>query len=198
VPVPTEPTVVLAQARARWGDAILMAGLFRPGPDPSARTALTKAVTRRSNRRRSRLPARVLIALDDEGRALVCPVTADPQGGHPSGDDIYVGPFEELGAVPAGELSIVVLLDDDWVAVLEAAWLDRDAATVAALLTGEPLPEEVDLPPDAGDPARDEDDDEPSEEALLAEAEAFQARANSLRALAAMRREDEESGPGRS
>jgi hypothetical protein len=195
VRAPLEPSLLLAQARARWGDGVVMAGLFRPGPDPEAKTALTKAVTRRSNRRRSRLPARVLVALDDDGRALVCPVTPDPQGGHPSGDDLYVGPFEELGAVAAGELSILVLLDADWVAVLEAVWLDRDAATVAALLTGEPLPEEVDLPPGPEDGGRTDDgDDEPSQQELLAEAEAFQAKANSLRALAAMRREDEDQG----
>ena len=197
MPIPAEPSVPLAQARARWGETVLMAGLFRPGPDPLARTAVKKALSRRSNRRRSRLPARVLVALDDEGQALVCPVTADPQGGHPEGDDLYVGPFEELGAVAAGELSIVVLLDDDWVAVLEAVWLDRDAATVAALLTGEPLPEEVDEPSEAEEEGRagDDEDDEPSPEALLAEADSFQARANSLRAIAAMRREaDEGSG----
>ena len=195
-----EPSVPLAQARARWGDTVLMAGLFRPGPDPLARSALKKAVTRRSNRRRSHLPARVLVALDDEGRALVCAVTADPQGGHPAGDDLFVGPFEELGAVPAGVLNIVVLLDDDRAAVLEAVWLDRDAATVAALLTGEPLPEEDELLLEAGEEGggKESYDHEPSPEALLAEADAMQARANSLRALVAMRREDEEeSGPGR-
>ena len=197
---PVEPSVPLAQARARWGDTVLMAGLFRPGPDPLARSALKKAVTRRSNRRRSSLPARVLVALDDEGQALVCAVTADPQGGHPAGDDLFVGPFEELGAVPAGELNIVVLLDDDRAAVLEAVWLDRDAATVAALLTGEPLPEEDELllEADGEGSGKEAYDDEPSPEALLAEADAMQARANSLRALVAMRREDEEeSGPGR-
>ena len=201
MPTPAEPSVPLAQARARWGDAVVMAGLFRPGPDPQAKTALRKAVSRRTNRRRSSLPARVLVALDDDGRALVCAITADPQGGHPTGDDLFVGPFEELGAVPAGELNVVVLLDDDWVAVLEAVWLDRDAATVAALLTGEPLPDEDEALLEAagdGESRTDYDDDEPSPEALLAEADAMQARANSLRALVAMRREDEEgSGPGR-
>lgn len=200
MPTAAEPSVPLAQARARWGDTVLMAGLFRPGPDPLAKSALKKAVTRRSNRRRSSLPARVLVALDDEGRALVCAVTADPQGGHPAGDDLFVGPFEELGAVPAGELNIVVLLDDDRAAVLEAVWLDRDAATVAALLTGEPLPEEDEalLEADGEGSGKEAYDDEPSPEALLAEADAMQARANSLRALVAMRQEDEEeSGPGR-
>ena len=196
--IPAEPSLPLAQARARWGESVVMAGLFRPGPDPLAKTALKKAVTRRSNRRRSRLPARVLVALDDEGQALLCPVTADPQGGHPEGDDLYAGPFEELGAVPAGELSILVLLDDDWVAVLEAVWLDRDAATVAALRTGEPLPEEDEPAPDTEDEGQVKDayDDEPSAEALLAEADAMQARANSLRALVAMRREDQEETGG--
>lgn len=190
----TEPTLPLAQARARWGEGVVVASLFRPGPDPDARTAVTRAMSRRSNRRRSRLPARMLVAIDQAGLAFLCAVVADPQGGHPHGDDLYAGPFEELGAVAAGELSIVVLLDESWPAVLEAVWLDRDAAAVAALLTGDPLPDETDELEDAG-PGDDEDDDEPSREALLAEAEAFQARANSLRAIAAMRLEGEE-GPG--
>ncbi len=192
----TEPTLPLAQARARWGEGVVVASLFRPGPDPDARTAVTKAMSRRSNRRRSRLPARMLVAIDQAGQAFLCAVVADPQGGHPHGDDLYAGAFEELGAVAAGELSIVVLLDESWPAVLEAVWLDRDAAAVAALLTGDPLPDETDELED-GEPRDDEDDeDEPSREALLAEAEAFQARANSLRAIAAMRLEGEEgSGP---
>jgi hypothetical protein len=194
---PVEPTVALAQARARWGDGVVMAGLFRPGPDPQARTGLTRALTRRTNRRRSQLPARLLVAVDDGGQALVCPLTADPQGGHPEGDDLYRGPFEELGAVSAGELSIVLLLDEARPVVLEAVWLDHDAATVAALLTGDPLPDDLEAADDTdegGDPngSGDHDDDEPSPQALLAEADAFQARANNLRALAAMRQEDDE------
>jgi hypothetical protein len=191
VPI-AEPTLALAQARARWGEGVVVASLFRPGPDPEARTAVTRAMTRRSNRRQFGLPPRMLVAIDDGGLAFLCAVVADPQGGHPHGDDLYVGPFEELGAVTAGELSIVVLLDEARPAVLEAVWLDHDAAAVAALLTGEPLPEEL-LDPDAADSDRDQegdDDDEPSPEALLAEAEAFQARANTLRALAAIRQED--------
>jgi hypothetical protein len=188
-----EPTLPLAQARARWGEGVVVAGLFRPGPDPEARNAMTRAMTRRSNRRQFRLPARMLVAVDDGGLAFLCPVVADPQGGHPEGDDLYAGPFEELGAVAAGELSIVVLLDEGRPAVLEAVWLDHDAAAVAALLTGEPLPEELLDAAAAGlgkEQDGDDDDDEPSPEALLAEAEAFQARANTLRALAAIRQED--------
>lgn len=165
-----------------------MAGLFRPGPDPRAKTALGKGVTRRLNRRRSQLPARVLLAVDRQGRALACPVAADPQGGHPEGDDLYVGPFEELGAVASGELAIIALFDDDRAVVLEAAWLDRDAATVVAFLTGEPLPDEATGPEDQPD---EEDDDEPSAEELLAEAARAQARAISLRAMAAARAEDD-------
>lgn len=191
---PAEPTLPLAQARARWGEDVVVAGLFRPGPDPTARTGLTKALTRRTNRRRSGLPARILVAIDDGGRALLCGVEADPQGGHPQGDDLYAGALEELGAVTTGELSILVLLDEQRPAVLEAVWLDLDAAAVAALLTGDPLPDE---PPDAdADPSPsgrdDKDDDEPSPEALLAEADAHQARANTLRALATIRREDDD------
>lgn len=198
VRAPPEPTLALAQARARWGADVVLAGLFRPGPDPAARTALTKAVSRRTNRRRSALPARVLVAVDDDGRALICPLVPDAQGGHPSGEDIYAGPFEELGAVPAGELSIVVLLDADRPVVLEAVWLDHDAATVAALLAGEPLPAEPDNPVDDDDTDDDDDDEgepEPSSEELLAEADAAQARADSLRALAAGH-PSETSGPG--
>ena len=188
VPVPAEPSIPLSQARARWGEDVLMAGLFRPGPDPRARTALTKAMTRRTNRRRSQLPGRVLLAVDGRGRALACPVVADPQGGHPEGDDLYAGPFEELGAVAAGELSIIALFEDDRAVVLEAAWLDRDAATVAAFLTGDPLPGEPDEAEAPNDQAED-DDDEPSAEELLAEAARAQARAISLRAMAAARAE---------
>ena len=192
MPTPPEPSVPLAQARARWGDDVLMAGLFRPGPDPRAKSALTKAVTRRSNRKRGQLPGRVLLAVDTHGRALACPMIADPQGGHPEGDDLYAGPFEELGAVASGELAIIALLDDDRAVVLEAAWLDRDAATVAAFLTGDPLPDEPD-DAGAGSGSPDEaDDDEPSAAELLAEAERAQARAISLRAMAAAKTEEDE------
>lgn len=184
-----EPSIPLAQARARWGDDVLMAGLFRPGPDPRAKTALTKAVTRRSNRRRAQLPARVLLAIDRQGRAMACPMVSDQQGGHPEGDDLYAGPFEELGAVASGELAIVALLEEDRAVVLEAAWLDRDAATVAAFLTGEPLPDEP--PEPEAQPDDEGDDGEPSPAELLAEAAAFQARADSLRALAAVREDQE-------
>ena len=194
VPPPPEPTLALAQARARWGEAVAVAALFRPGPDPEARTALTRAVSRRTNRRRSRLPTRLLVAIDEQGRALVCPYVADPQGGHPEGDDLYDGPFDALGAVAAGPLTIVVLLDATWAAVLEAVWLDHDAAVVAALLTGEPLPEPPDAPPE---PVPDQAADEPSAytDALLAQAEAAQARADMLRALAAAA-QAEEAGEG--
>ncbi len=183
VPPSPEPTLALAQAQARWGGEVAVAGLFRPGPDPDARTALTKAVSRRTNRRRSHLPARVMVAIDGGGRALVCPYLPDPQGGHPEGDDLYAGPFEELGAVPTGPLAMVVLLDAAWAVVLEAVWLDRDAATVAALLTGEPVPDEPDLLPEPESAA--EDGGTPYTEALMAQAEAAQARADTLRALAA-------------
>jgi len=195
VPPPPEPTLALAQARARWGDEVAVAALFRPGPDPDARSALTKAVSRRANRRRSRLPTRLLVAIDDRGRALVCPHLPDPQGGHPEGDDLYDGPFDALGAVAAGPLSMVVLLDATWAAVLEAVWLDHDAAVVAALLTGEPLPEEPDLLPE---PGPGEGDDEPSAytDALLAQAEAAQARADRLLALALAAQAEEADGGG--
>ncbi|MEO5678157.1 MAG: hypothetical protein ABIS47_00650 [Acidimicrobiales bacterium] len=191
-----EPTLALAQARARWGADVAVAGLFRPGPDPGARTALGKVATRRTNRRRSGLPARLLVAIDGRGRALVCPYLADPQGGHPQGDDLYVGPFEELGAVPAGPLCVVVLLDATRAVVLEAVWLDVDAATVAALLTGEPLPEEPE--PELGSPDADDDDDDPARiytEALLAQADAAQARADGLRALAVAAQIEDPSSP---
>ena len=188
-----DPTLPLAQARARWGAGLVVAGLFRPGPDPQARTALGKAVTRQTNRRRSHLPGRLLVGIDDAGSAYICPVVADPQGGHPDGDDLFAGPFEELGAVAAGELSVVVLLDDSRPAVLEAAWLDRDAAAVVALLTGDPLPDELEqMGAGGGDEDEDEDDDEPSPAELLAEADAIQAKANSLRAIAAARLEQED------
>jgi hypothetical protein len=188
VPPPAEPSIPLAQARARWGEDVLMAGLFRPGPDPTARTALTRAMTRRSNRKRGQLPGRVLLAVDRQGRALACPMAADAQGGHPEGDDLYAGPFEELGAVASGELAIVALLEDDRAVVLEAAWLDRDAATVAAFLTGDPLPDE---PSEPDLPSDDGDDDEPSAAELLAEADRAQARAISLRAMAEARTEQD-------
>ncbi len=190
MPPEPEPTLALAQARARWGGEVVVAALFRPGPNPDARTALTKAVSRRTNRRRSRLPARVLVAIDDRGQAMVCPHVPDPQGGHPEGDDLYDGPFDALGAVAAGPLTVVVLLDATWAAVLEAVWLDHDAAVVAALLTGEPLPEGPELVPD---PGPDEAADEPSAytDALLAQAEAAQARADMLRALAAAAQAEE-------
>ena len=172
-----------------------MAALFRPGPNPNARTALTRTVSRRTTQRRAQLPSRLLVAIDDAGRALLCPYVPDPQGGHPEGDDLYEGPFDALGAVAAGPLTVVVLLDATRAAVLEAAWLDRDAAVVAALLTGDPLPDEDDL---AAEPAPDEADDEPSAytEALLAQAEAAQARADVLRALAiaAQAEEAQETG----
>ncbi len=192
---PPEPTVAMAQAQARWGGEVVLAGLFRPGPDPSARTALTKAVSRRTNRRRSRLPPRVLVAVDGAGRALVCPLVADSQGGHPDGDDLYAGPFEELGAVTSGSLSIVVLLADDWPVLLEAVWLDHDAATVAAFLTGDPMPpapEHDGRLPDEDDEQQEYDDQpEPlSRAALLAEAAAAQARADSFLALAAAHPEE--------
>jgi len=188
--------LAVAQARARWGEDVVVAALFRPGPDPDARTALTKAVSRRANRRRSHLPTRLLVAIDGRGRALLCPHRPDPQGGHPDGDDLYDGPFEALGAVAAGPLSIVVLFDATRAAVLEAVWLDHDAAVVAALLTGEPLPEDPDL---LLEPLPADEDDEPSAyaDALLAQAEAAQARADVLRALAmaAQDEEAEETGP---
>jgi len=188
VPPSTEPSLALAQARARWGEEVEVAGLFRPGPDPQARTAVTRAVSRRSNRRRSHLPTRLLVAIDGSGRGLLCPHVPDPQGGHPEGDDLYVGPFEELGAVSTGPLSMVVLLDDAWAVVLEAVWLDQDAAIVAALLTGEPLPDELELL-DATPEQQDEDEDGDDgrsayADALLAQAEAAQARADALKALA--------------
>ncbi len=67
---------------------------------------------------------------------------------------------------------------------------------VAALLTGEPIPEDPDL---LFEPVPAEDDDEPSAytDALLAQAEAAQARADVLRALAmaAQAEEAEEPGP---
>ncbi len=191
-----EPTLALAQARARWGDEVAVAGLFRPGPDPDARTALTRTVSRRTNRRRSRLPARLLVAIDGPGRALICPHLPDPQGGHPEGDDLYAGPFEELGAVAAGPLCIVVLLDADRAAVLEAVWLDHDAATVAALLTGEPLPEEPDRPPERPGPpdADDADGGSPYAQTLLAQAEVAQARADVLRSLALAAQDEEADG----
>lgn len=199
MPPALEPTLALAQARARWGGEVAVAGLFRPGPDPEARTALTKAVSRRTNRRRSHLPARVLVAIDDGGRALVCPYLPDPQGGHPEGKDLYTGPFEELGAVPTGPLTMVVLLDATWAAVLEAVWLDHDAATVAALLTGEPIPDEPDLLPDPGSADGGGDEGGPSAfaETLMVQAEAAQARADALRtlALAAQAEEAEENRP---
>jgi len=194
VRAPPEPTLALAQARARWGADVVVAGLFRPGPAPTARTALGKAVSRRANRRRSELPSRVLVALDDGGRALICPLVADPQGGHPSGDDLYAAPFEELGAVTTGELTILVLLDASRPVVLEAVWLDYEAATVAALLTGEPVPDHPD-PPD--EPPEDQDgvDERPYPDALLAAADAAQERADSLRALAAAARAEDEAPP---
>lgn len=190
-----EPTLVLAQARARWGEEVAVAALFRPGPNPEAKTALAKAVTRRTNRRRSRLPTRLLVAIDDRGRALLCPHVPDPQGGHPDGDDLYEGPFDALGAVAAGPLTVVVLLDEGWAAVLEAVWLDYDAAVVAALLTGEDLPENPGLLPP---PPPEDDPDEPSayRDALLAQAEAAQARADMLRALAAAAQAEEAGESG--
>ena len=161
-----------------------MAGLFRPGPAPQARTALTKALSRRTNRRRSNLPTRVLVAIDGDGRGLLCPHVPDPQGGHPEGDDLYAGPFELLGAVPTGPLTMVVLLDETWAVVLEAVWLDHDAATIAALLTGEPLPEAPELVPDEPPEENEADEGSAYAEALLAQAEAAQARADVLKALA--------------
>ena len=196
VPPTPEPTLALAQARSRWGDGVAVAGLFRPGPDPDARTALGRVVSRRANRRRAQLPARLLVALDGDGRVALCPYAPDPQGGHPDGDDIYTGPFEELGAVAVGPLTMVLLLDADRACVLEAVWLDRDAATLAALLTGEPLPEEEDeLGPTVGKGAP-EDEESPYAEALQAQADAAQARADVLQALAraALAEEAEESG----
>lgn len=146
---------------------------------------MTKAVSRRANRRRGDLPGRVLVAVDDQGRALLCPYAPDAQGGHPEGDDLYCGPFEELGAVAAGPLSILALLDADRAVVLEAVWLDHDAATVAALLAGETLPGAPDLDPvKVGEDAED-DQAQVYTEALLAQAEAAQARADGFRALAA-------------
>ncbi|HEV8115851.1 MAG TPA: hypothetical protein VGP53_06405, partial [Acidimicrobiales bacterium] len=118
--VTPEPTLALAQARARWGEDVAVAGLFRPGPDPDARTALGKAVSRQANRRRSHLPPRMLVAIDGSGRASLCPYVPDAQGGHPEGDDLYAGPFEELGAVTSGPLAVVVLLAADRPCVLEA------------------------------------------------------------------------------
>ena len=193
MPPSTEPSLALAQARARWGEEVEVAGLFRPGPDPQARTAVTRAVSRRSNRRRSHLPTRLLVAIDGSGRGLLCPHVPDPQGGHPEGDDLYVGPFEELGAVSTGPLSMVVLLDDAWAVVLEAVWLDQDAAIVAALLTGEPLPEELELL-DAAPDQEDEDEEDGRSayaDALLAQAEAAQARADVLKALAQAAQDEE-------
>jgi len=173
-----------------------VAALFRPGPDPRARTALTKAVSRRTNRRRGHLPTRVLLAIDGRGRGLLCPHVADSQGGHPEGEDLYAGPFEELGAVTTGPLSMVVLLDEAWAVVLEAVWLDHDAATVAALLTGEPLPDEPAL--GLAEPDAEGDEDEGGSayaEALQAQAEAAQARADVLKALAqAAQAEDADEG----
>ena len=173
-----EPTLALAQARARWGEEVAAAGLFRPGPDPDARTALGKAVSRQANRRRSRLPARMLVAIDGSGRAYLCPYVPDAQGGHPEGDDLYAGPFEELGAVSSGPLALVVLLAADRPCVLEAVWLDVEAATVAALLTGEPIPDEPELLAKAADD--DEDESTPFAQTLLAQAELAQARADAL------------------
>jgi len=193
-----EPTLALAQARSRWGDGVAVAGLFRPGPDPDARTALGRVVSRRANRRRAQLPARLLMALDGDGRVGLCPYAPDPQGGHPEGDDLYAGPFEELGAVAVGPLTMILLLDADRACVLEAVWLDRDAATLAALLTGEPLPdEEDDLAPLANPgTAEDEHQESPYAEALQAQADAAQARADVLQALAraALAEEAEEAG----
>ena len=197
MPPPPEPTLALAQARARWGEGVAVAALFRPGPNPDAKTALTKEVSRRTNRRRSGLPTRMLVAIDGDGRAWLCPYVPDPQGGHPGGDDLYDGPFDALGAVATGPLTVVVLLDEAWAAVLEAVWLDHDAAVVTALLTGEELPEDPDLLPE---PPPDEDPDEPSAytDALLAQAEAAQARADMLRALAtaAQAEDTDEAGSG--
>ncbi len=181
VPIPPEPTLALAQARARWGEDVAVAGLFRPGPDPDARTALGKAVSRQANRRRSHLPPRMLVAIDGSGRASLCPYVPDAQGGHPEGDDLYAGPFEELGAVTSGPLAVVVLLAADRPCVLEAVWLDVEAATVAALLTGEPLPDEPELLAKAAD---DEDESTPFTQTLLAQAELAQARADALLAQA--------------
>lgn len=197
MPPPPEPTLALAQARARWGEGVAVAALFRPGPNPDAKTALTKEVSRRTNRRRSGLPTRMLVAIDGDGLARLCPYVPDPQGGHPEGDDLYDGPFDALGAVATGPLTVVVLLDEAWAAVLEAVWLDHDAAVVTALLTGEELPEDPDLLPE---PPPDEDPDEPSAytDALLAQAEAAQARADMLRALAtaAQAEDTDEAGSG--
>jgi len=189
-----EPTLALAQARARWGDGVAVAGLFRPGPVPDARTALGKAVSRQANRRRSHLPPRMLVAIDGSGRASLCPYVPDAQGGHPEGDDLYTGPFEELGAVTSGPLALVVLLAADRPCVLEAVWLDVEAATVAALLTGEPLPDEPELLAKAAE--EDEDDSTPFTQTLLAQAELAQARADALlaQAHAALAEEAEETG----
>ena len=189
-----EPTLALAQARARWGEDVAVAGLFRPGPDPDARTALSKAVSRQANRRRSHLPPRMLVAIDGSGRASLCPYVPDAQGGHPEGDDLYAGPFEELGAVTSGPLAVVVLLAADRPCVLEAVWLDVEAATVAALLTGEPIPDEPELLAKAAD--EDSEESTPFTQTLLAQAELAQARADALlaQAHAALAEEAEETG----
>jgi len=133
------------------------------------------------------------VAIDGSGRGLLCPHVPDPQGGHPEGDDLHVGPFEELGAVSTGPLSMVVLLDDAWAVVLEAVWLDQDAAIVAALLTGEPLPDELELLDAAPDPQDEDEEDGRSAyaDALLAQAEAAQARADVLKALAQAAQDEE-------
>lgn len=194
VAIALDPTLVLVQARSRWGQGVAVAGLFRPGPHPDAWTSLGKVVSRRSNRRRARLPRRLLVAIDGNGRASLCPYAPDPQGGHPQGDDLYAGPFEELGGVAVGPLSIVVLLYAGRPCVLEAVWLDVEAATVAALLTGEPLPDE----PELLSKAAEEDSDESNSftQTLLAQAELAQARADALlaQAHAALAEEAEETG----
>jgi len=138
------------------------------------------------------------MALDGDGRVTLCPYAPDPQGGHPEGDDLFAGPFEELGAVAVGPLTMVLLLDADRACVLEAVWLDRDAATLAALLSGEPLPEEEDDLGPLANPgtADDEDQESPYAEALQAQADAAQARADVLQALAraALAEEAEDAG----